>query len=640
MASTAVRVQAFTEFAQQTEELAGYEEEYSDYFKGWNPNSARMGPLRGHPCWISIGSNFTGLLPPGEMYNLGGEALRRMSNRTILFLSILFTAVATLAACSRLPLPATPTASPLPELPVAFPRQPQPDGERAVMEALTGGRLALVDGCIRLAERGMSESYLLIWPPGFSLALEGETPVILDEQGRRLAQVGDWVAMGGGEVPLLAQLADSVQAQVPPACTGRFWVIGDGFHPVTPPAPTPNASATPAWTATPAAEALPTVPKAPTQPVQTPLATVSTGWKPDAPVALAALQDHRLVFACLDGGVCLPEVDLSQFDILAEPYALDAVYYWDPTSVYAIFYAENTIGPVLERMVVHLNPQTGVARATGLPEPLNTSYGSLVRALAEGRLVMVNEYQDTIYILDRDLGFQTVAFGTGITGLGRRSEALVETGGSQVLAYNRVPAAKYGGLILEAALIDVLSGQVISTEWRLPEMELSVGPRFTPQPGSRYFIEINAVSPDLELVTLSSWTATEPATLWLSTYVLKGSGLELAATDNNLLVSVTHSYLQYRDWLYSGYSYCVECGDSSRARLIDMPGLSFWLDPQQIKTIAVARKSFIVSPFGEGFLLDQGGQVVLQSFGGEILGAWPVPAEWLERNYRLVQVRR
>ena len=58
MASTAVRVQAFTEFAQQTEELAGYEEEYSDYFKGWNPNSTRMDPLRGHPRWISFRKRF------------------------------------------------------------------------------------------------------------------------------------------------------------------------------------------------------------------------------------------------------------------------------------------------------------------------------------------------------------------------------------------------------------------------------------------------------------------------------------------------------------------------------------------------------------------------------------------------------
>lgn len=75
----------------------------------------------------------------------------------------------------------------------------------------------------------------------------------------------------------------------------------------------------------------------------------------NAPVAIASLEGQRLEFHCLDGNICLPDIDLRRFDLLEQPYVLDVVYYWDTSSAYAMFYAMNAFMP-FQRVVIHINP--------------------------------------------------------------------------------------------------------------------------------------------------------------------------------------------------------------------------------------------------------------------------------------------
>jgi hypothetical protein len=56
--------------------------------------------------------------------------------------------------------PATATSDPSKK--IFFPRQEKTDGERAVMEALIGGSLVLVDNCIRVHNEEVDINYLLI----------------------------------------------------------------------------------------------------------------------------------------------------------------------------------------------------------------------------------------------------------------------------------------------------------------------------------------------------------------------------------------------------------------------------------------------------------------------------------------------
>jgi hypothetical protein len=122
--------------------------------------------------------------------------------------------------------PPTATASD-PSKTIYFPRQEKTEGERAVMEGEIRGTLVLSDNCIRVDEDGSDESYLLIWPPDFNMTIENGTIEILNGDGEIVAHIGDMVHIGGGEIPLLSMLDKSIQEQVPPQCSARYWIIGD-----------------------------------------------------------------------------------------------------------------------------------------------------------------------------------------------------------------------------------------------------------------------------------------------------------------------------------------------------------------------------------------------------------------------------
>jgi hypothetical protein len=118
-----------------------------------------------------------------------------------------------------------------PEVPgVAFPRQGPVEGPRVVMEALLIGRLVLADGCLRIESVHGDGSQLPIWPPEFDLAAQGDEIQVLDGEGRVVARVGEEVYMGGGGGSATA-LAGCVREQLPDACSGPYWIVGDGVRP-------------------------------------------------------------------------------------------------------------------------------------------------------------------------------------------------------------------------------------------------------------------------------------------------------------------------------------------------------------------------------------------------------------------------
>ena len=121
-----------------------------------------------------------------------------------------------ITACSDNP---TNTPSPTP----FFPQQrDEPNGS---MEALLVGELVLVDGCLRVNDSS-GNSYLLVWPQGFSLRTEGNVIQVVDSTGRSVAQVGDNLEVGGGEVP--AGWAGELSAQpLPSGCPGPYWIVGE-----------------------------------------------------------------------------------------------------------------------------------------------------------------------------------------------------------------------------------------------------------------------------------------------------------------------------------------------------------------------------------------------------------------------------
>ena len=114
---------------------------------------------------------------------------------------------------------------------IFFPQQKAVDGEREVMDALLIGKLVVVEGCLRVNTSYSDTGYLLVWPPDFRLSTENDTIQVLNGAGQVVARVGDEVDIGGGEVRYLERLDEYVRQQLPPDCSGTYWIVGDVDNP-------------------------------------------------------------------------------------------------------------------------------------------------------------------------------------------------------------------------------------------------------------------------------------------------------------------------------------------------------------------------------------------------------------------------
>jgi hypothetical protein len=111
---------------------------------------------------------------------------------------------------------------------IIFPRQRPPEGLRVEMMALMIGELREQDGCLRVGKEG--QSHLIIWPYDHTVtAAEDGTLQIRDGSGAVVAEVGDVVRMGGGEVP---SAGDYASQEIPDRCGGPYWLAASDIKSV------------------------------------------------------------------------------------------------------------------------------------------------------------------------------------------------------------------------------------------------------------------------------------------------------------------------------------------------------------------------------------------------------------------------
>jgi hypothetical protein len=99
------------------------------------------------------------------------------------------------------------------------------------MEALLSGELVVMNGCLRIQVENSTESYLVFWQPDYFLNQNNGTREILDREGQVVARVGEPIQMGGGEIPAVVD-NDQLQAPLPPACAGPYWLMGEIVSPI------------------------------------------------------------------------------------------------------------------------------------------------------------------------------------------------------------------------------------------------------------------------------------------------------------------------------------------------------------------------------------------------------------------------
>ncbi|MDD4924439.1 MAG: hypothetical protein PHF74_06355 [Dehalococcoidales bacterium] len=94
------------------------------------------------------------------------------------------------------------------------------------MEALATGILILDDGYLRLSPSYSDDTYLIIWPRGYSLDTEGDEIRILNEGGQIVAGVGDTISAAGGEMKWISSLWLK-GGFLPFNCDGPYWVASE-----------------------------------------------------------------------------------------------------------------------------------------------------------------------------------------------------------------------------------------------------------------------------------------------------------------------------------------------------------------------------------------------------------------------------
>ena len=93
------------------------------------------------------------------------------------------------------------------------------------MEALLQGKLAVIEGCLRVT--GSGSSHLVIWQPDFLVNNNEGVIEILDRSGEVVARVGEEIRIGGGEVPLTEKLKQLLREPLPEQCRGPYWSMGE-----------------------------------------------------------------------------------------------------------------------------------------------------------------------------------------------------------------------------------------------------------------------------------------------------------------------------------------------------------------------------------------------------------------------------
>jgi hypothetical protein len=109
---------------------------------------------------------------------------------------------------------------------IAFPRQKPVEGFRVCMEAALVGTLQLQEGCLYVQSLGGGR-LVPIWPPEFTLRVEGDRVLVIDGEGKVAARAGEEVYMGGGG----GGADEWVLQQIPPACRGEYLIVGCEVRP-------------------------------------------------------------------------------------------------------------------------------------------------------------------------------------------------------------------------------------------------------------------------------------------------------------------------------------------------------------------------------------------------------------------------
>lgn len=113
-----------------------------------------------------------------------------------------------------------------PKLEFSIPTLRRGPEEQEQMLALYTGELIRDADCLKIkAVDGFVDSYVLVWPNGYSAYTHNDHISVRDAEGSTVVSVGDLIAVGGGEVAQLAADAPDVLGLDVTRCPGPYWIV-------------------------------------------------------------------------------------------------------------------------------------------------------------------------------------------------------------------------------------------------------------------------------------------------------------------------------------------------------------------------------------------------------------------------------
>jgi hypothetical protein len=107
---------------------------------------------------------------------------------------------------------------------IYLPVQP-PSG--ASMAALNEGTLVEVDGCLRIYDGHYANGWLVLWPFGSDIRVTDNLIEVINENGKPVARVGEWMRAGGGAVENsrgMVGLDEMIPGMPIDGCSGPYWI--------------------------------------------------------------------------------------------------------------------------------------------------------------------------------------------------------------------------------------------------------------------------------------------------------------------------------------------------------------------------------------------------------------------------------
>jgi hypothetical protein len=338
------------------------------------------------------------------------------------------------------------------------------------------------------------------------------------------------------------------------------------------------------------------------------------------PITILYLDGSIVHFNCLDASKCFPDIDLGNQIKTANnpdehPLEISVAYYGNGSIFYLLL--TGSAGQYLAKV----NLETRRVQILD-PSPFIGGLGPGMASIVQSKLVLVT-VDGKISIVQDEFSVKTIA------DLKAPILDFIETKASKIAAISTDSLLQNGSRQIKIFLVNINSGDV--------EEKILNGP----QEENWWFVTVDQ---DIKRIYLIPATGTDS----YSTYINVLHMFDPQAQKNILSVPISNfdaltyttqtakRYQYHGIWYYSRR--CCQEGPYP-AMLVNMSTLKPVVNSDDLLKNE-SNGTFMVSPFGDNFLIGMNAHVLVVSPNGQVINTYNLPKEWVGRDYLLLEYRK